>query len=198
MLYNLRKWTDRRRFKKRFPGVVFIPRPESIDHIIEVADGVVIMVGVTLYPGVTIGSGVFIGPYSQVREGTTLEDGVKIGAKCNIEWGVTIGARTNIQGLSMVPEKVIIGADCFLGQMVGMMTDKYMDGNCEPPRIGNRVKIGGNVQILPGAVIGDDCIIGAGCVIDGKIPPRSKVFARPVKGEVVHRASYPNEGGTRK
>ena len=120
MLYNLRKWTDRRRFKKRFPGVVFIPRPESIDHIIEVADGVVIMVGVTLYPGVTIGSGVFIGPYSQVREGTTLEDGVKIGAKCNIEWGVTIGARTNIQGLSMVPEKVIIGADCFLGQMVGI------------------------------------------------------------------------------
>lgn len=195
-MYDMSKWWNRRRFKKRHPGAVFIPKDGRTRFFVH--DDATLMHGAVIYPGVEIHKDVLVAPYSQVREDTILMEGVKIGAKCNIEWGCIIGPRTNIQGLSMVPEKTVIGSECFLAQLVGMMTDKYMDGDCKSPRIGNRVKIGGNVQILPGAAIGDDCIIGAGCVIDGEIPPRSKVFSRAVKGEIQHRVTYPSEGVTRK
>lgn len=42
-------------------------------------------------------------------------------------------------------------------------------------KIGNNCWIGSNVVLLKGTDIGDNCVIGAGCIINGKIPPASIV-----------------------
>ncbi|HTY82164.1 MAG TPA: gamma carbonic anhydrase family protein [Dehalococcoidales bacterium] len=49
-------------------------------------------------------------------------------------------------------------------------------------RIGNRVLVGMNATILPGAEIGNDCIIGAGCVVpEMKVPDGSFIVGVPGK-----------------
>jgi len=185
MRYNLDKWWDRRKLKNKFPGVVFIKKEYPY---IEIRKDCNLMYGAIIYsgkyPGTYIGNRVLVAPYAQVRENAIVQTDAKIGAKCNIEWEAFIGERTNIQGLTMVAEKTWIGQDCFLAPGVIMMTDKYMAGGQDPIEIGHGVKIGGGVSILPGTRIRAGAIIGAGCVINGEIPAGSKVFARPVKGEI--------------
>jgi maltose O-acetyltransferase len=47
--------------------------------------------------------------------------------------------------------------------------------------IGNDVWIGGNVTILPGVTIGDNCTIGAGSVVTHDIPANSIAAGNPAK-----------------
>ena len=50
-----------------------------------------------------------------------------------------------------------------------------------PVKIGNNVWIGGNVVILPGVTIGDNCTIGAGSVVTKDIPASSIAYGNPCK-----------------
>ena len=50
-----------------------------------------------------------------------------------------------------------------------------------PITVGNDVWIGGNVCVLPGVTIGDDCVIGAGSVVVKDIPPHSVAVGNPCK-----------------
>uniref|UniRef100_Q0HU52 Acetyltransferase n=1 Tax=Shewanella sp. (strain MR-7) TaxID=60481 RepID=Q0HU52_SHESR len=43
----------------------------------------------------------------------------------------------------------------------------------KPIRIGHHVWLGGNVSVLPGVTIGDNCVIGAGSVVNKDIPANS-------------------------
>jgi acetyltransferase-like isoleucine patch superfamily enzyme len=54
----------------------------------------------------------------------------------------------------------------------------------KPVFIGQCVWIGINVNILPGAIIGEGSIIGAGCTIKGEVPPFSIVL-RDDSGQIV-------------
>ncbi len=47
--------------------------------------------------------------------------------------------------------------------------------------IGNNVWIGGNVCVLPGVNIGDNCVIGAGSVVVKDIPANSVAVGNPCK-----------------
>ena len=50
-----------------------------------------------------------------------------------------------------------------------------------PVKIGNNVWIGGNVTILPGVKIGDNCTIGAGSVVTKDIPANSIAYGNPCR-----------------
>ena len=85
---------------------------------------------------------------------------------------------------------VTIGDDCFLGPSVHIYcachsTDprerKTRQEWAEPVTIGNDVWIGGNVTILPGVTIGDNCTIGAGSVVTHDIPANSIAVGNPAK-----------------
>ena len=62
--------------------------------------------------------------------------------------------------------------------------DKFTEGREEwverGTQIGNRVRIGSNVTILP-VIIGDDVIIGAGAVVTKDIPAGTTVKGNPAK-----------------
>lgn len=48
-------------------------------------------------------------------------------------------------------------------------------------QVGNNVWIGGNVCVLPGVTIGDNCVIGAGSVVVNDIPANSVAVGNPCK-----------------
>ena len=63
-----------------------------------------------------------------------------------------------------------IGKHVFIGMR------SYLDDMCyDQIKIGNNVWFGGNVTVLAGVTIGDNCVIGAGSVVTKDIP--SKVLA---------------------
>ena len=51
--------------------------------------------------------------------------------------------------------------------------------NARPINIGNNVWLGGNVSVLGGVTIGNNCVIGAGSVVTKDIPADSLAFGNP-------------------
>ena len=81
-------------------------------------------------------------------------------------------------------QKIEIGAHCSFGPNLcifdhdhrfsenGQIRGQY---RCGDVQIGDNCWFGGNVIILRGTVVGDNCVIGAGTVLSGVIPPNSLV-----------------------
>ena len=85
---------------------------------------------------------------------------------------------------------VTIGDDCFCGPNVSIYTACHSTDPVErnsrrewakPVSIGNSVWIGGDVTILPGVTIGDNCTIGAGSVVTRDIPANSVAASNPAR-----------------
>jgi len=51
----------------------------------------------------------------------------------------------------------------------------------KPITVGNNVWIGGNVVVVPGVTIDDNCVIGAGSVVVTDIPANSLAVGNPCK-----------------
>lgn len=85
---------------------------------------------------------------------------------------------------------VTIGDDCFLGPNVSIYTACHSIHPAErntrqewakPVSIGHNVWIGGDVTILPGVTIGDNCTIGAGSVVTRNVPANSIAVGTPAR-----------------
>lgn len=93
--------------------------------------------------------------------------------------------------LTILDEAIVtIGDDCFLGPNVSIYTACHSTNPterntrrewAEPVNIGNSVWIGGDVTILPGVTIGDNCTIGAGSVVTRDIPANSIAVGNPAR-----------------
>ena len=94
-------------------------------------------------------------------------------------------------GLMILDEApVTIGDDCFVGPGVHIYTACHCTNPteratrrewAEPVTIGDNVWLGGNVTILPGVTIGDNCTIGAGSVVTHDIPANSIAAGNPAR-----------------
>lgn len=86
--------------------------------------------------------------------------------------------------------KVKIGSNTFIGPNTQIYLPMHpLDAEtrnsgaeyAKPVVIGRECWLGGNVTILPGVIIGDNCVIGAGAVVTKNIPPNSLAFGNPAK-----------------
>jgi len=103
-----------------------------------------------------------------------LEDGVEIGANCNVDRGsvadTIIGNNTFLDNQIQISHNVRIGKNCMIVAQVGIAGSTI---------IGDNVTIGGKTGISGHLKIGDNVKIGGGSGVINDIPENSKVMGYP-------------------
>lgn len=106
----------------------------------------------------------------------------------NIHIGENFFANFNLTVLDEA--EVRIGDNAFIGPNVSIYTACHPRDAAErnkqtewalPVTIGNNVWMGGNVTIVPGVTIGDNCVIGAGSVVTRDIPANTVAVGNPAR-----------------
>ncbi len=141
-----------------------------------------------IYAGNVIGKNFQTGHHVLIRESNQIGDNVSIGSSSVIEHHVNIGNNVRIHSQVFIPEYSVLEEDCWLGPNVVLTNAKYP---CSPdvkvnllgPRIKKSAKIGANVTILPGVVIGENALIAAGSVVTKDVPDNAVVMGVP--GQVI-------------
>lgn len=133
----------------------------------KLGENVKIIEPVNLY-GCVIGTNCFIGPFVEIQKNVIIGEGTRVQSHCFICDGVTIGKH------------------CFIGHGTTFTNDLFVDSpNFESwikreTSIGNDVRIGSNVTLLP-VIVGDNTIIGAGAVVTKNVPANCVVAGNPAK-----------------
>lgn len=121
-----------------------------------------------------IASHATIGPFAHLRGGTVVEQLGKVGAfvetkKCKI------GAQSKVPHLAYVGDAEI-GEKCNIG--CGVVVCNYDGEKKHKTKIGNRVFIGSNCNLVAPIEIGDDCFTAAGSTITQNMPNNTFAKAR--------------------
>ncbi len=111
---------------------------------------------------------------------------------CDYGYNITVGesfyANFNLVVLDEAP--VTFGNNVFIAPNCAFYTAGHPTDPVErnkgleyarPITVGDNVWIGGNVCVLPGVRIGDNCVIGAGSVVVKDIPANSVAVGNPCK-----------------
>lgn len=106
----------------------------------------------------------------------------------NIEIGENFYANHNL--IILDGNKVTFGDNVFIAPNCAFYTAGHpLDPEqrnkgleyAKPIEVGDNVWIGGNVVVLPGVKIGDNCVIGAGSVVTKDVPENSVAVGKPCK-----------------
>ena len=140
----------------------------------------------TIYAGSTFGDRLQTGQGASIREENVVADDVSIGANAVLEFGNRIGSRVRIHSGCFL-EMVTIEDDVFVGPHV-VFTDDPHPMNCPRykdckggPVVRRLARIGANVTILPGVVVGENALVGAGSVVVDDVPPGAVVVGNPAR-----------------
>lgn len=122
----------------------------------------------------TLDDGVSVGPFSQVRAGSHLKKGVKIGDFVEIKNSV-LGEGTKAAHLTYIGDSDV-GARVNFG--CGTVTCNYNGYVKERCTIGDNAFIGCNTNLIAPVTVGNGAYIAAGSTITDSVPPDSLAIAR--------------------
>ena len=170
----------------------------TIEGPVEISDSAVLRPGTFIQGPVVIDEDAVVGPNSFIRSGTYIGKKVRIGNAVEIKNSIILDG-TTIGHLSYVGDS-IIGSRCNFGAGTKVANLKLNDISISMQIQGNRVdsgerklgtimgdnvKTGINVSIMPGISIGENSRIGAHTLISTNIPPNSLSYYEPETGRVI-------------
>jgi len=125
----------------------------------------------------TIGRDVSVGPFSRLRPGTVIEDGVHIGNHAELK-SSQVGPGCHIGHFSYVGDATL-GQDVNIG--AGTVTCNY-DGTAKRrTTIGDGASIGSGSMLVAPVTVGERAITGAGAVVTRDVPPNTTVAGVPAR-----------------
>jgi acetyltransferase-like isoleucine patch superfamily enzyme len=151
-----------------------------------IGDGAVIRSHTVIYAGNVIGRNFQTGNKVNIRETNRIGDNVSIGTLSVVEHHVEIGNNVRIHTQVFVPEFSVLEDGCWLGPNVVLTNAKYplspgVKDQLKGPVIRKGAKIGANVTLLPGVVIGENALVGAGSVVVSDVPAGAVVVGNPAR-----------------
>lgn len=151
-------------------GCVLGPGTRLIDCTI----GNQVTIQYSVVVGSSLGDGCQVGPFSYIRPGTVLAEGVKVGDFVELKKAV-IGAGSKVPHLSYVGDAVV-GEGVNIG--AGTITCNYDGVSKHETRIGDRAFIGSNTNLVAPVTIGEGAVTGAGSTITKDVPPGALAVER--------------------
>jgi bifunctional UDP-N-acetylglucosamine pyrophosphorylase/glucosamine-1-phosphate N-acetyltransferase len=184
--------------KKVFEIKMTVPTGVTIEGPVKIADSTVLRPGAFIQGPVMIDKDSIVGPNSFIRAGTYIGKNVRVGNGVEIKNCILLDG-TTIGHLSYIGDS-IIGRGCNFGagtkvanlrldnQAISMMIKgNYVTSGKRKLGIvmGDNVKTGINVSIMPGISIGENSRIGAHTLISTNVPPNSLAYYEPKSGRVI-------------
>jgi acetyltransferase-like isoleucine patch superfamily enzyme len=159
-------------------------RSENTQPKTVIGDNALIRSHTVIYAGNRIGNNFRTGHHVLIREFNRIGDDVSIGSGCSIEHHVEIGRGVRLHSGVFIPEYSILEEGCWLGPGVILTNAKYpgslaAKSKLKGPRIEKNARIGANVTLLPGVVVGANALVGAGAVITRNVGPGKVVIGNP-------------------
>ncbi len=140
---------------------VMDPRNTYVDGRAEIGPDTVIFPFTTISGRVKVGSGCRIGPYSHLRDGTVLEDGVEVGAFVEV-------VRSHLGRGAMARHLAYLG-DAHVGPgtniSAGAITANFDGKNKGKTEIGEAAMIGAGSILIAPVKVGDRALVAAGAVV---------------------------------
>ncbi len=115
-----------------------------------------------------------VGPFAHLRPGSVLEREVKVGNFVEVKKS-TLGRGSKASHLSYLGD-ASIGEDCNIG--AGTITCNYDGERKLPTRLGKRVFVGSDTQLVAPVTVGDGAYVGAGSTVTKDVPPGSLALSR--------------------
>jgi bifunctional UDP-N-acetylglucosamine pyrophosphorylase / glucosamine-1-phosphate N-acetyltransferase len=137
-------------------------------------------IAASLIEGATIEDGVDIGPFSHLRKGAHLCEGVHVGNFAEVK-DSTLGPGTK-QGHFSYLGNATIGANVNIG--AGTITCNYDGQRKHPTTIGDNTFIGSDTMLVAPVNIGHDAKTGAGSVVTHDVADHELVYGVPAKPKV--------------
>ena len=122
----------------------------------------------------TLAQNVHVGPFSRLRPGSVLDDGVRVGTHAEIK-NSHIGAGTAISHFSAVLDSDV-GANANIG--AGTVTANFDGVDKHRTEIGDRAQVGSDTILVAPVRVGDDAYTAAGSVITSDVPAGSLAIER--------------------
>ena len=142
-----------------------------------------------------IAEDVRIGPFSFIREHTVIRSGTRIGDHAQIMGDCFIGIDCRFHSNVHISKGTTVGNRVFIAPGFVCTNVRYprsKDTKTEGCIIMSDVKIGANVTLLPGVVIGEGALIGSGSVVTKNVPAHAIVVGNPARiiGDVRKLEAY--------